>query len=408
MRYARTLGKDCLGMTGKFHRSWGDFHSFKNPAALQFECFQMLALNGKCCVGDQLHPRGRICPTTYRLIGSVYREVEKREPWCRAATPVVDIGVFSPEEFSSETGHTGLPKAGMAVTRMLQEGRHQFDVVDSAADLAKYRLLVLPDDIPVGPQLAARLDAFLTRGGALIASHKAGLTPDGTRFALESFGITAKGDAPFCPDFIVPSDALGGGLDPTEYVMDLRALEVVPADAAQVVAWTHAPYFNRGGKYFCSHRHTPTAGRRGCPAAVRHGNVIYFAHPIFTTYQLWAPHWVKALFLDAVARLLPDPTLTVTGPSTVLATVNHQRAENRLVVHLLHYVPERRCDNIDVIEDVIPLHDLAVSLRTPQTAKQVRCVPQMNTLRFTQESGRVDFVVPTLIGHQMICVDLEE
>lgn len=39
VRYARTLGQDCMGMTGKFHTSWGDFYSFKNPEALQHECY---------------------------------------------------------------------------------------------------------------------------------------------------------------------------------------------------------------------------------------------------------------------------------------------------------------------------------------------------------------------------------
>ena len=117
MRYARTLGKDCLGMTGRFHTSWGDFHSLKNPAALQFECFQMLALGAKCSVGDQLHPSGRIDPATYDLIGGVYAEVERKEPWCRGARPVVDIGVFAPEEFIG--GRT--PPPAMGVTRILQE-----------------------------------------------------------------------------------------------------------------------------------------------------------------------------------------------------------------------------------------------------------------------------------------------
>ena len=45
-RYARTLGLDCMGMTGKFHTEWGDFHSLKNQAALEFECFRMLSLMG--------------------------------------------------------------------------------------------------------------------------------------------------------------------------------------------------------------------------------------------------------------------------------------------------------------------------------------------------------------------------
>ena len=53
-------------MTGKFHTSWGDFHSFKNPAALEFECFHMLALGGQVLVGDQLHPNGPSRPVHLR------------------------------------------------------------------------------------------------------------------------------------------------------------------------------------------------------------------------------------------------------------------------------------------------------------------------------------------------------
>ncbi|HEU5102084.1 MAG TPA: hypothetical protein VFU22_23840, partial [Roseiflexaceae bacterium] len=82
-RYARTLGLECLGMTGKFHTSWGDFHSFKNQAALEYECFRMLALGAKCSIGDQLPPSGAIEPHVYDLIGSVYGSVAQKEPWCR-------------------------------------------------------------------------------------------------------------------------------------------------------------------------------------------------------------------------------------------------------------------------------------------------------------------------------------
>jgi hypothetical protein len=53
-RYARTLGKDCLGMTGKFHTEWGDFHSLKNQAALEFECFRMLSYGFAASVGEQV------------------------------------------------------------------------------------------------------------------------------------------------------------------------------------------------------------------------------------------------------------------------------------------------------------------------------------------------------------------
>ena len=66
-RYARTLGLPCLSHTGKFHTAWGDFHSFKNQAALEYECFRMLAMGAGPFVGDQLPPDGQIEEHVYKL-----------------------------------------------------------------------------------------------------------------------------------------------------------------------------------------------------------------------------------------------------------------------------------------------------------------------------------------------------
>lgn len=48
----RDLNKELLGMTGKFHTYCGDFHSLKNKAALEFECFQMLSMNAGKVIGS--------------------------------------------------------------------------------------------------------------------------------------------------------------------------------------------------------------------------------------------------------------------------------------------------------------------------------------------------------------------
>jgi hypothetical protein len=56
-----------LGMTGKFHTTWGEFGGFKHPNALRYECAAMLAYGAKCSVGDQLHPLGRMDESTYVL-----------------------------------------------------------------------------------------------------------------------------------------------------------------------------------------------------------------------------------------------------------------------------------------------------------------------------------------------------
>lgn len=74
---------EVIGMTGKFHTQWGEFGGFKHPNALRYESAVTLANGAKICVGDQMHPCGRLDRATYRLIGEAYREVEQKEPWCR-------------------------------------------------------------------------------------------------------------------------------------------------------------------------------------------------------------------------------------------------------------------------------------------------------------------------------------
>ncbi len=297
-RFVRTLGLDYLGMTGKFHTTWGDFHSFKNRAALEFECFHMLALTGKCCIGDQLHPDGNICQDTYDLIGSVYEQVEQKEPWCAGALPVTEIGVLTPEEFVSG----GLQdQAIRGVTRLLQEGQQQFDVLDSTSNLAPYKVIILPDQIPVSAGLAGKLNAFMAGGGSLIASFASGMDAAQSRFTLDALGVDlvdqgerdsagnlVRGrayDHNNFVDYILPNPALAHGLPATEHVMYTRGMKIAARAGAATLASLVAPYFDRTYQHFCSHNQTPSSHEVAGPAVVQNGRAIYFSHPVFTQYQ---------------------------------------------------------------------------------------------------------------------------
>ena len=73
-------------------------------------------------------------------------------------------------------------------------------------------------------------------------------------------------------------------------------------------------------------------------------------------------------------------------------------------MHLLHYVPERR-GAFDVIEDVIPLHDVRVSVRLPGRIggpESVRQVPEGRDLAFDYRDGRLHVAVPVVEGHAMV------
>lgn len=413
VRYGRTLGLDSVSMTGKFHTSWGDFHSYKNEAALEYEVFRMLALGSKCMVGDQLHPNGTLDVATYDLIGKVYAEVARKEPWCDHVTPLCDLGVLAPEAFSPPSTKANIGAAIEGLTLMLEESGLQFDVLDAEADFSSYKVLILPDEIPVGDALAEKLAAFSAQGGALIASFASAMNAERDAFTLPQLGVellsagNADGrgqifdDGNFC-DYLKPGRLLGGSLVDTEYVMYTRGMPVRPRAGADILADGYTSYFDRTFEHFCSHRQTPSSGKTGTPAVVQQENAIYFAHPIFTQYRHNAPRWCKQLFLNALARVLPTPLIQHDSVSTLRLSVNDQPGNNRYVLHLLHYIPERRGERFDTLEDVIPVHDIGLRLTLPRAVERVRLVPGGEDLPFQRESSALELRVPKLVGHQML------
>lgn len=396
VRYARTLKREIVAMTGKFQTSWGDFHSFKNPAALEFESFQALAHGAKVSIGDQLHPTGRVCEETYKLIGHVFRQIEQKEPWCADARAVTELAVLSPEPFlKAGCDH---PPSLTGATRMLQELALQFDVVDDEADFGHYPMLVLPEEVEVDEALEQKLRGYLQDGGKMLLTGSA--RSFSQKFREEILGLKHVAAPEFSTDYIVPEGLLGEGLAFTEHHMYLAADVIEPLDRAQVLASARDPWFQRTWRHFCSHCQAPAKPGTDRPAAVRQGNVVYLAHPVFTAYRHHAPHWCKAIFRNALCNVLGlKPLLRHNGPSSLVATLMRQEQEQRYVLHFLHYIPERRAD-FDIIEDAIPLHDISIGLNL--ACKKVSLVPDGAELMLDSADDDMQFTIPKIVGHQMV------
>lgn len=404
VRYARTLDVDLLGMTGKFHKSWADFGGFKNPAALEYECFTALAEGARCSVGDQLHPRGVLDPATYGLIGPVYKSVAAKEPWCVGAKAVTEIAVFTPEAIGKEDERVDSSATG--ALRMLLEGHYQFDVVDAENDWSRYRVLILPDKISLDEHLLKKVNDYLTAGGSLIASYRSATDRETeSKFVLGAIPATLLGDAEFSPDYVMAREPVAGGIPHSQNVMYDRGLEIAPAADAEVLADVWQPYFNRTWEHFCSHAQTPPDRKSDSPAAVRRGRVVYFAHPIFGMYARHGFRTYKQLVLNALSLLLPDPLVVVQTLSTARLTLLHQEAQRRHVLHILHYIPERRCVSVPQVEEVIPLRNVKVGVRI-SAPKKAYLVPSGESIPFeTGPDGRVWITVPEVQGHSMVAFE---
>ena len=392
-RYARKLGKDCMGMTGKFHTSWGDFHSLKNVAALEFEAFRMLSFGFACSIGDQLEPCGRLNPATYRLIGKVYGPFAAREQWARPSTPLTEVALMTPENPMYE--HQ-MPESILGAAQLLEELAVQFDILDESMALDGYKLVILPDDFEISDAFEARLNAFVKNGGRVIAACRGGLKADGSYAAC--LGAEYKGDNAVYPDFIVAEGTLCQGLEPdNEYAIYLPGVRMAPC-GGETALYARAPYFTRHGDMFCSHRYTPSAHGEKYPCAVRTGSTLAFAHPLFAQYRDNAPGWVKALVRNALDELLPERLVRHDGPSTVCVSLLDQPALNRTCAHVLTYVPVRKSATIDIIEERTVVNDLTLTLNIPRAFTRARLVPE--GVELPVKDGRV--TLPRVDGYAIV------
>lgn len=406
-RYVITQRKDFLGMTGKFHNTWGEFGGFKRAAALRYECGAMLAYGAKCSVGDQLHPDGEMNLDTYRLIGAAYAEVERKEPWCDHVTPVARIALVSSEQNQERWrgGHAHNTVADEGAGRMLMELHQPFVVLDEHTAWTGYDIVVLPDAYVMTPANLAKARKFIAAGGRIIAAGRALLTEDGTQFALDP-GAKLLGRSDNDPDYLVAT-----ALTPD---VPVRSSIVIPGGAyavkpttAKVLVERRTSYFNRTWEHYCSHQHAPDAPGRATPAAIIGRQIAWFAHDLFTAYRTYGQPLYRDFFAAALHRLC-DGKLPVEAnlPSTARVNVLEQRAERRYVAHLLFAVTSTRGKfrdlPVEIIEDLVPLRDTTVTLRLPRKVKSVRLVPDGGDLPFEVKDGAVTFTVPEFTAHQMV------
>ncbi|MCT4544364.1 MAG: beta-galactosidase trimerization domain-containing protein [Vallitalea sp.] len=405
-RYVQGLGKDFLGMTGKFHQTWGEFGAYKHPNALRYEAALNLANGAKMCVGDQMHPQGKLDEVTYALIGEAYKEVEEKEQWCDDVTNVADIGLLSTESISEEIamltqGH--INKADVGATRMLLEGNYLFDILDTEENFNKYKVIILPDVIKANELLKGKLQDYINQGGKILATGESCLDKKEREFVLD-FGIKYEGENPYKPDYFVPQFSYHG-LGTTSFVMYSDGVKI-SLNGGEIIGEREDSYFNRDILHFCSHNQTPNEPGKRSPGMVKSKSGIYISWKVFDDYATRGSLILKDTVKYALDMLLGDSkTLLTNLKAQGIVTLQHQKNENRYINHLLYATPVKRGENVEIIEDIVPVYDIDVELKLSEKVKRVYLAPQMKDISFEQENDKVEYKVDKVDCHQMVVIE---
>lgn len=392
--YVRTLeNTEFLGMTGKFHHSWGEFGGFKHPNALIYETSLSVANGAGCSIGDQMHPLGEMNMATYGLIGKAYSLVEEKEPWLKGAVNVADIAVLSAEAVTGRRDSL----ADIGANRMLLETNRLYNFVDCTMDFSGYKMLILPDIAIENDDVIEKIKSYVKNGGKVIATGEA-LVKNG-EFFLDA-GADFVGKNEFAPTYLIPEYETVNGK--TENVMRCKSFNLEVTDG-NVFAYGQNPYFNRTLEHFCSHMHAPNNPESTFPGAVVKGNVAYIGWDIFTAYAEHGHLCFKEIFSFIAEKMLGnESSVKANIPDRAVVTLTRQEEEKRNILHLLYAHTTVRGKNTEIIEDTVPLYNVKCSVKCENEPSGVRLEPSGEALEFTYENGRVDFIVPKVDIHQMI------
>lgn len=392
-KYHLGQGSQVVAMSGKFHKSWGEFGGFKHADAIKYEAAAMIAHGAVCNFGDQLHPSGEMDVATYRNIGEAYQYVEKIEQYGPGGRPYSKLGVWLSLKSSPDHG----------LVNMLLEMHYDFMVADRD-NLSALSTLIIPSQACLSEPDAAIINAWVQRGGKLVVLEAGAMDRNKTRFLIE-VGAEYLGASTYHFDYTVAKPDFGADLVTTPFLNYQAGVRTKPT-TGQVLAVIREPYFNRTYGQYSSHANTPyQLTDSPFPAVVRNGNVIFFSHPLDRLYHKHGVRLHREMVKHALDLLDPAPVLKVNGlPSSGRVSLLHQQAQHRYVAHLL-YSPAIQRGEVAVIEDFPAISDVTLEVRVPERVTQVRAIPAEEKLTFAQHDGALRIVVPTFKMHTGIVLE---
>lgn len=378
--YLRRQGKNMVGMTGKFHRSWGEFGGYKYPEALKFEAALDLAFGTGMNVGDQMHPSGVIDDYTYDIISETFDWFSRRQPFSGGEF-LPELALYSPflGDYTDLDARTG-------ASRILFEDKYLFDMIGENEISEKYPLIVISTAKPLTDSEAVKFRQYTLNGGKILAE---GLAAESLQKAGIDLGFKNMTEDEETPCYFTPRYKISAanGVPLVIYGKAWNA-EVT----GEAVCDKYSPYFKRSGEKFCSHAQTPCDyEKKSAAVTVGKDGVAVFAD-LFTLYASDGGLTAKALISPLISRLTNEnKKITTSLPSSGKVTL-YKKGESE-ILHLAYANTMVRGGGktpVEIIEDIVTLSKVSVSLKDKKPKKLI-LQPDGKEIPFSYNDGRIEF-----------------
>jgi hypothetical protein len=305
----------------------------------------------------------------------------------------------------------------------LVESRVPFELVHDRlldrSDIGQFTTLILPQAVALSDAQCRQVEAFVRRGGSLVATHESSLCDErGDRrpnFGLaDLLGVDYAGrvEARMQNAYLrlehdtTPRHPLLNGLaDAPRIIHGVSRVEVRPRRPFGPMPLTLIPSYPD----LPMEQVYPRVERTDIAQVFLHeepggGRVAYFPWDIDRTFWEVLSGDHLALLRNAVHwATRGDSPVVVTGPGVLDVTVWEQRAS--MTVHLVNLTNPMMMKG--PVRELLPVGEQVVRLRLPEgrRPRAVRLLAAGRTLKPVVDEGRLVVTVPSVLDHEVVAVD---
>ena len=171
------------------------------------------------------------------------------------------------------------------------------------------------------------------------------------------------------------------------------------------MATVREPYFSRTAGHYCGHKNTPFKDEVAeYPALVMTENVLYFAHPIFKSYNSTGNFILQKYIMQSIEKIY-DKMLKVDNFYSC-GRVRMRKSSDKpfYALHLLYAPPVNR-GNVCLLEDFPKVSGIEIEVKIAEAIKSIVNPVTGENISFKQENGVLKFTVDDLELHKLLIIN---
>jgi len=368
-------------------------------------------------------------PRWLKGVEDLYQWHYRCEKYLRNEAPLARVGMVYSQQtawfIAGEQARQRVEDPALGVYHALIEGRVPFEMVHDrlldAAHIDQFKLLVLPNITGLSNAQCQQLRDYVARGGSLVSTYETSLYDEWgvkrTDFGLaDLFGVSFQGrvEGPMHNSYLrLETDPQTGRRHPI-----LAGLEDVP----RMVNGVWRLEVQATGKHpnppltlIPSYPDLPM--EKVYPRVLKTDVPALYVRELGKSRIVYFPWDIDRIFWEVMCfehgQLLRNAVLwaadeerpaTVAGPGILDVTVWRQKES--MTVHLVNLTNPMMMKG--PFREFIPVAEQKVRIRLPEgkKAKKVQLLVAGKRPHFEQANGAVSLVVPTILDHEVVAIDL--